>query len=484
MRIAFPSRAALVLALALLTIASLVARAPLPVDETRYLAVAWEMWHRGEFLLPMLNGQCYGHKPPLLFWLIHAGWMVFGVNDWWPRLIGPLATLACLVLIRRLAQALWPFLPRVAQIAPWILLGTWCIALFSTTIMFDMILLATVLGAHLATLRAIATRAGVRPWALFALCVAAGLMTKGPVALVYTLPVALSAPWWVRDGAPLRWQPWLSRALIATLIASLPVIVWVALVATQADAVFVRHMLVDQTLHRISGTMGHGRPIWWYLPWLAVVALPWLAWPTAWRAIRALARGDAGNSERFLAVSAASAFAVLSLIGGKQVHYLFPIVALGALALARGLDAAEASSSLAPPRMNVDARQFAIASLAFVLLLLAVVMPRVAERYNLTPAARYAGVQQRSARPLAYLGHYQGEFTFAGRLVEPVQKLGARDVPAWLASHPDGLLIARRKRLVFRQPPRAEFSQPYKTDSLWMFGVAELRRQQIGFRDD
>ena len=43
----------------------------LPVDETRYLAVAWEMWRDGNFLVPHLNGETYSHKPPLLFWLMH-----------------------------------------------------------------------------------------------------------------------------------------------------------------------------------------------------------------------------------------------------------------------------------------------------------------------------------------------------------------------------------------------------------------------------
>jgi hypothetical protein len=46
-----------------------------PVDETRYASVAWEMWLRGDFLVPYINGEPYSHKPPLLFWLIHAGWI-------------------------------------------------------------------------------------------------------------------------------------------------------------------------------------------------------------------------------------------------------------------------------------------------------------------------------------------------------------------------------------------------------------------------
>ena len=55
-------------------------RNPIPIDETRYLSVAWEMWLRGDFLVPYLNGHTYSHKPPLLFWLFESGWAIFGVN--------------------------------------------------------------------------------------------------------------------------------------------------------------------------------------------------------------------------------------------------------------------------------------------------------------------------------------------------------------------------------------------------------------------
>ena len=58
---------------------ALATRPLLPVDETRYVSVAWEMWQRGDFLVPHLNGSPYSDKPPLLFWLMHAGWWVFGV---------------------------------------------------------------------------------------------------------------------------------------------------------------------------------------------------------------------------------------------------------------------------------------------------------------------------------------------------------------------------------------------------------------------
>ena len=60
----------------LLVAVALTTRPLLPVDETRYLAVAWEMHFGGDSLVPHLNGATYSHKPPLLFWLINLGWAV------------------------------------------------------------------------------------------------------------------------------------------------------------------------------------------------------------------------------------------------------------------------------------------------------------------------------------------------------------------------------------------------------------------------
>ena len=84
----------LLLAWGIFSVASIWLRPLWPVDETRYLSVAWDMWLRGDLLVPYVNGRPYSDKPPLLFWLMHLGWAVFGVNEWWPRLIAPLCAFA------------------------------------------------------------------------------------------------------------------------------------------------------------------------------------------------------------------------------------------------------------------------------------------------------------------------------------------------------------------------------------------------------
>ena len=120
----------------------------LPVDETRYLSVAWEMWLRDDYLVPHLNGATYSHKPPLLFWLINAGWGIFGVSDWWPRLVAPTFGLGCLYLTARLGKRLWPDHP-IYLMTPFLLVGTFYWVIYTTLTMFDLIMCFwTLLGLH------------------------------------------------------------------------------------------------------------------------------------------------------------------------------------------------------------------------------------------------------------------------------------------------------------------------------------------------
>ena len=98
------------------------------------------MWLENRYLVPYLNGEPYSHKPPLLFWLMNAGWHLFGVNEWWPRLVAPLFGLGTMVMTGRLAKTLWPNRADVAVTARLLMFGALFWTVFTTLTMFDMML--------------------------------------------------------------------------------------------------------------------------------------------------------------------------------------------------------------------------------------------------------------------------------------------------------------------------------------------------------
>lgn len=324
-------------------VAALATRPPLPVDETRYLAVAWEMWRDKNFLVPHLNGETYSHKPPLLFWLMTGGWALFGVNEWWPRLVAPLFGLGSLFLTRRLAEILWPEKPVIAAVAPAILFGSVFWAVFTTLTMFDLMLAFCALAALLGLVQAWRARAGlarVAGFALFGIGIGLGVLAKGPAILLHTLPVALLAPLWgprlggvSSSGPMLPWRRWYAGVAVGIAFGAAIGLAWAVPAAIAGGRDFAHAIFIGQSAGRMVESFAHERSWWWYAACLAPLLVPWTVWPVFWRALggfrmwrtgRGLAAALADGGGRFALIWFLVAFLAFSAISGKQLHYLLP----------------------------------------------------------------------------------------------------------------------------------------------------------------
>jgi 4-amino-4-deoxy-L-arabinose transferase-like glycosyltransferase len=318
----------------------------LPVDETRYLAVAWEMWRNGNFLVPHLNGETYSHKPPLLFWLMHLGWSAFGVNDWWPRVVAPLFGLINLYLTGLLAQYLWPNRSNVAKAAPIFLVGSLFWTLFTTLTMFDMLLTFCALLAMIGIIRAWEND---QPGSLvlLALAIGIGLLTKGPAVLLTTLPVSLFVPFWtfspkIRnseikiDGGDIKfstqsgtwsrgWKRWYFGVGLAFLGGVVIALLWAIPAAASGGEAYSNAIFWGQSAGRMVNSFAHARPWWWFIAVLPALILPWTIWPASWRALGRLRDFYEDKGIRFCLVWFLPALITFSIISGKQLHYLLPI---------------------------------------------------------------------------------------------------------------------------------------------------------------
>lgn len=474
------------------------------------------MWSTDSWWLPTRNFAHYMHKPPLLFWLIHLGWAVFGVNEWWPRLLSPMLAVVNLWLIGRLSRTLWPATPDVERHAPLILMSSWLTLAYSTTLMFDTLMTSSVLLAAWGLARADRGERG--GWALLIGGVALGLLTKGPVILVYGMPVAVAHRLWtVRPG-----QRWFRFLLPCLLVASMPILIWVLAIAQTTDNAHLRELLVTQTLARIDGTVGHGRPSWWYLPWLAPTAMPWVLWPAFWRRLRQFpGQAFADRSLRFVVIAAVSALLILSLIGGKQVHYLLPVWAIAVPGLAallaqteiRARDARLLWVPFAIPlalawlpvrdaaihadlvairpaltagafvfagllylaRRRFGMRMFAMASAAWAMMVFLCVFAVLGPRADLKRAAQFVHRVQLDGRDVAYVGFYQAEFGFLGRLTQPITSIETAQIDEWARNHPNGLVVGRSKRLPVNDAA-VVYRQAYRSDELLMVNASSFNR--------
>jgi len=62
------------------------------LDEPLYASCAREMLQRGDWIVPMYNGQIFFDKPPLMFWLMLGGFKLFGITEFaarfWSAVLG------------------------------------------------------------------------------------------------------------------------------------------------------------------------------------------------------------------------------------------------------------------------------------------------------------------------------------------------------------------------------------------------------------
>jgi 4-amino-4-deoxy-L-arabinose transferase-like glycosyltransferase len=472
----------LVVALATLAILT---RPLTPIDETRYVSAAWEMWLRGDFLVPFKNGAPYSHKPPFMFWMIHAGWAVFGVNDWWPRLVMPLFSVGALLLTYLLARRLWPQRAGLGGQATLVLVSSLLWVVFSTSLMFDVMLAFWVLlGMHGVLSAADGRRRG---FVMLGIAIGMGVLTKGPVILLNLLPVAVLALWW---SPGLKWSRWLGGLLLAVLLGAAIALLW-ALPAGMAGGEAYRNAIFwGQTADRMVDSFAHRRPLWWYLPLLPIMLFPWFAWPGLWRALAHHWRGGLDRGTRFCLAWILPVFIAFSFISGKQPHYLVPLFPAFALLLARVLADREAFRVGVPALLaallggalilagsgQIPALREQVAALppvwpGVMLLLLALASYMAGRRgirpvvnlallgagmmgivflaawhsieplYDIKPMARAIKQVQDEGHPVANVATYHAQYQFLGRLEAPLAELRGAEVEAWLNTHPEGYAV-------------------------------------------
>ncbi|PPD31869.1 MAG: glycosyltransferase [Methylomonas sp.] len=494
-------------------------RSPIPIDETRYLSVAWEMWLRDDHLVPYLNGLPYSHKPPLLFWLFETGWALLGeANEWWPRLVGPICALFNLLLIRHLASKLWPEDALVALKAPWVLIGTLLWTLFATSTMFDILLTCCVLLAMIGLYDA-ANHSSSTGWRHFAVAIGLGLLTKGPVILLHLLPTALLVFIWGKSCS-IRKTVWYGRLILAILAGALIGLAWAVPAALSGGDDYASAILWQQTADRTINTKIHARSFSWYLPFVPLMIFPWLTWPRLWQNLR-LASIKQDNGLRFCLVWLLSTLLIFSALPSKQIHYLIPILPAFALICARILCHLDEQRNLLPeltpalfmaligvflvllpkvPGLStlqwvqlvepywgagvfiialslaglvVHFRKLSVMSLATALVGSAFIgfiffFQYTGLQYNLRQAALLIKSYHERQIPTAFVGDYQGQFHFLGRLTQPLTIITPDSASAWAAQHPNGYLIYLEKN----QPQQAAYSQPHREHWL-IFRTAE-----------
>ncbi len=494
------------LLLAVLSAVALLTRPLAPIDETRYVSAAWEMWLRGDFLVPYKNGEPYSHKPPFMFWMFHAGWAIFGVNDWWPRLVLPLFSAGALGLTFLLARRLWPGHRGLGGQATLILVSALLWIIFSTSVMFDVMLACWVLvGMHGILMAAEGKKRG---FVLLGVAIGLGVLTKGPVILLNLLPITVLALWW-QPG--LAWKRWIGGVLLAVLLGAAIALAWAIPAGMAGGEAYRNAIFWGQTADRMVDSFAHRRPFWWYLPLLPVLLFPWFVWPGLWKALAHHKKSGLDRGTRFCIAWIVPVFVAFSFISGKQPHYLVPMFPAFALLAARVLHD-RASSGIGLPSLlavllggalilagsgKIAALHTQVVELppiwpgatlvgvtlllwlaagrrvqpvvalavlgAVTLILLQLAAARSIEPlYDIKPMAQAIRQAQSEGRVVANVATYHAQYQFLGRLEAPLVQLREYELAPWMKAHPEELLVIYLKDTESLPTIPARFKQAYR----------------------
>ncbi|CAN5272230.1 hypothetical protein BH10PSE1_BH10PSE1_04780 [soil metagenome] len=463
-------------------VAAVLMRPLIPIDETRYLTVAWEMRLSHDWLVPHLNGQTYSHKPPMMFWLINLAWSIFGENVFVARLV-PAAFLPVTVwLAGVLGQKVGG--RAVGDQAALIAVSFVVFAVTSTLVMFDAMLTAACLTALIGLVLAVQGRWG-RGFLLFGLMIGLGVLIKGPAALMHVMPAALLAPLWAESRR--SWLGWYAGVVAALALGAAIALAWALPAAHAGGPEFGQMILWGQTTGRMVKAFDHARPFWYFAALAPVLLLPWTVSRNLWAALldRRPSSSPASRISRLPWIAAAGTFVLFSLVSGKQIHYVSP--ALPSLAIGIAILLGRRPQSVTEDGFAVVAFILgAVMVLSYPLDLLgesgppyafaiggAVTMLGSALVWTLrrTPAVAgamaaasiFAGLHVGAVmgglsihdpswvtpwlrtpdgeRSVAVAGDYAGEYGYAARLTRPVDRIEPWQGPEWLAEHPGGVLV-------------------------------------------
>jgi 4-amino-4-deoxy-L-arabinose transferase-like glycosyltransferase len=286
--------ALLLLAGCVLIGAGLGLRDPWPADEPLHALIARTMLATGNWLIPMVGGDFFQDKPPLLFWLQAICFRLTGSERIGFLLPSLLAALGTLALVYDLGRRLWN--REAGWHAAWLLLFTAQFMLQARRGQLDALLVfCTVLSIY-CLLRLLLSGGGW--WWAVGAGIAAGLGTLTKVVGFLSFLVLLPWLYAVWRGWPgVKWQRpfamWgVSVVAWIAVVAAWLLPIWLQARHDPAVADYLHELVVTQTFDRYVAPWHHFKPVWYYLQvmatlWLpAVVLLPWLVprWRAALRA--------------------------------------------------------------------------------------------------------------------------------------------------------------------------------------------------------
>jgi 4-amino-4-deoxy-L-arabinose transferase len=301
-------------------------------DETRYAQISQGMLLSGNWVSPHFMDVRYFEKPAAGYWMIAIGQALFGQNLFGVRFASALSTGLSVLLCYLVARRMWNE-PRKSFACALLYMSFSVIAAsagyanldpqFTFWVNLSLVALWFALDSVGRSQRLIA-------WAVLGLACGMGFMTKG--FLAWLLPVLIALPWMIWQK---RWRELLVYGPVAVVVAIAVSLPWALAVHAQ-EPDYWRFFFWHEHIRRFAGDDAqHDAPWWYYLPLLVAFSMPWVALlppalKQAWQARRQ-------SNIAFLLLWLWMPLFFFSLSKGKLPAYILPCLLPLALLLGHAL---------------------------------------------------------------------------------------------------------------------------------------------------
>ena len=295
-------------------------------SDARYAQISYEMFESKDYVNPTLLGIKHYHKPPLTYHITSIGYAIFGVTPFGARFFIQLAILIQLVFVYLLSIQL--FGNKKAAIWAAVIYFSFPIVLVSSrNLTTDPYLTTFVILSMFLWVKYRKSASPIYLY-LFALSLALGFLTKGP--LIFIVPLVFVIAYNLIEPAKTKFN---LHHLCAIAIFIIIAGSWFYLLIKQ-NPDFINYFLVHHTVERFATkTFSRSEPFWYYLavapgvgfPWLII--LPFMFWTNRKKITRT-------KPYLILMASIAIPFLFFSIASSKLVLYILPLFPLLAILMA------------------------------------------------------------------------------------------------------------------------------------------------------
>lgn len=291
-----------------------------PANELRYMSIADEAIADGHLFAFYNQGEPYADKPPLYFWLVMLGRVLFGSHQMW--FLSLLSLLPAMVIIGVMNRWVLTSMDKTRRQSAALMLATGGMFLgVAVFLRMDMLMTMFITLALYLFWRLYVGEGGRREQWLFPVCVFLALFSKGPVGLLMPLLVTvcfliLQHKW--RDIA--RYWGWRSWCVLLVGCA-----VWFGCVWLEGGSEYLDNLLFHQTMDRAVNAFHHKEPVWFYCTAIWWSMAPWSIFAVTVIVVSLWRGGVKTELERFFLTIVVTTFIMLSVFSSKIAIYLLPI---------------------------------------------------------------------------------------------------------------------------------------------------------------